>query len=265
MPRIRSLKPEIFCSPQIMNVSRDARLLLVGLITQADDEGRGSADPRKLRATVFPGDEDMTPLRIGELLAELGRETLVQLYSATEHCNVYALPTWRRHQRIDRPSASSYPPPPATDHEDPTKNRRSIVEDSTKTRRGSEGSDGSDRKDRKGSLLGGRSRAPPDKQLVDTELEQLREAYPKRAGDQRWTKARSAIDARLRAGDTFDAMLAGVQRYAAFCTAEGMTGTKFVKQAATFFGPERGFAEPWEIPGKCKGKRSEERRGGRAC
>lgn len=72
--------------------------------------------------------------------------------------------------------------------------------------------------------------------------------YPKRAGGNSRRDALKAWNARLAAGDTAGAMLAGVRRYAEFCAATGKIGTEFVKQAATFFGPSRHFAEPWSIP-----------------
>jgi hypothetical protein len=54
MARIRTLKPTVWLSPQIMNLSHGARLLFIGLITQADDEGRGIADIRRSRPSIFP-------------------------------------------------------------------------------------------------------------------------------------------------------------------------------------------------------------------
>lgn len=43
-------------------------------------------------------------------------------------------------------------------------------------------------------------------------------------------------------------MLAGVKRYAAYARVTGSIGTQFVKQAATFFGPDRHFEESWQAP-----------------
>lgn len=43
-------------------------------------------------------------------------------------------------------------------------------------------------------------------------------------------------------------MLDGVKRYAARVRATGNTGTQFVKQAATFFGPDRHFEDYWQQP-----------------
>lgn len=117
MPRIRTLKPEINQSPQVMNLSRDARMLFcLGLILQADDEGRGIADPRKLKAAVFPGDDDITSTRVLELLAEVESQGLCITYDANGHGRVYALPSWRSHQYVEKAKKSNYPQPPALPH-----------------------------------------------------------------------------------------------------------------------------------------------------
>jgi hypothetical protein len=42
----------------------------------------------------------------------------------------------------------------------------------------------------------------------------------------------------------------GAQRYAAFCDATNKTGTEFVMQAATFFGPDKHYENDWAIPGQ---------------
>ena len=72
--------------------------------------------------------------------------------------------------------------------------------------------------------------------------------YPVRSGGQPWTKALKAINARLREGEQWGTILTGVRRYAAFCDVTNKTGTEYVKQAATFCGPEKHFLESWEPP-----------------
>ncbi|MFL9979741.1 hypothetical protein [Paraburkholderia graminis] len=72
--------------------------------------------------------------------------------------------------------------------------------------------------------------------------------YPKRAGGNSKHAALKAWNARIAAGDHAANMLAGVHRYAAFCIATGKVGTEYVKQASTFFGPARHFADAWDIP-----------------
>jgi hypothetical protein len=142
MPRIRSIKPEIFVSPQVMNLSRDARLLFIGLISQADDEGRGTADPRKLKAAIFPGDDDIPSASVHALLAELEAQALCVTYDGNGHGRLYALPSFREHQYIQKPKKSSYPGPPnGSDHGN--------VQEQSDTSTGGSDRIGSDRMDRK--------------------------------------------------------------------------------------------------------------------
>ena len=79
-------------------------------------------------------------------------------------------------------------------------------------------------------------------------LDAFKAAYPKRAGSQPWLKAAAAATARMKEGCTFDSMVSGARRYAAFCEASEQLNTKFVMQASTFLGPERHFLEAWDPP-----------------
>lgn len=76
----------------------------------------------------------------------------------------------------------------------------------------------------------------------------IRMLYPSRVGSQRWADAIGHYRANLRAGHSAEVQRAGVERYLAFCNAEGITGTRTVQQAATFLGRNRGFLEPWTSP-----------------
>lgn len=86
------------------------------------------------------------------------------------------------------------------------------------------------------------------KQDYSTEFEEAWKAYPKRAGGNPKPSAWKHWKARLKEGITPDDMLAGVQRYAAYVRATGKTNSEYVKQAATFFGPDHHFAESWDAP-----------------
>lgn len=103
------------------------------------------------------------------------------------------------------------------------------------------------------SLLGGRvapSHAMP-------EFETLKSLYPKRAGDQRWPAAAKACTARMREGHTWQEIIDGVTRYAEYVRATGKTGTEYVQQAATFLGPNKGFAQPWGKPASAQATKLE--------
>jgi uncharacterized protein YdaU (DUF1376 family) len=98
---------------------------------------------------------------------------------------------------------------------------------------------------------------PPAPDPLDVEFEQLQRAYPKRAGGQRWTEARKALNARKREGHSFADILAGVERYAKFIRATGKERTEYVQQAATFLGTNRGFLETWDnAPNKAERQQS---------
>jgi len=86
------------------------------------------------------------------------------------------------------------------------------------------------------------------KQNYSSEFEGAWQAYPKRSGANNKSAAWKAWCARVKAGVASETMVAGVRRYAAYVQATGKCGTEYVKQAATFFGPDHHFDEVWDIP-----------------
>jgi len=54
MPRIRTVKPEFFDDEKLGTVSRDARLIFIGLLIFADDYGVVKGNSRWLKARIFP-------------------------------------------------------------------------------------------------------------------------------------------------------------------------------------------------------------------
>ena len=89
------------------------------------------------------------------------------------------------------------------------------------------------------------------------EFEQAWLAYPKRAGGNSKSAAFKAWKARLNEGVNPETMLEGVKRYAGWVSAMGNSGTQFVKQAVTFFGPDRHFEESWEVPAVSAARRKD--------
>ena len=89
------------------------------------------------------------------------------------------------------------------------------------------------------------------------EFEQAWLAYPKRAGGNSKSAAFKAWKARLNEGVKPETMLEGVKRYAGWVSAMGNSGTQFVKQAVTFFGPDRHFEESWEVPAVSAARRED--------
>lgn len=108
MGRIRTIKPEFVQSENLGRCSRDARLLFILLFTMVDDHGRGRAASRMLASSLFPYDED-APGLIDGWLDEL--ESVESIVRYIVDGSVYLeIPKWAQHQKVDRPSASKFPP-----------------------------------------------------------------------------------------------------------------------------------------------------------
>ena len=82
MARIRTIKPEFWTSEQVMECSPLARLLFIGVWNFCDDAGNHPMSAKTLKALVFPGD-DITSAKVGELLAELSTNGLIDLYEVS--------------------------------------------------------------------------------------------------------------------------------------------------------------------------------------
>lgn len=75
------------------------------------------------------------------------------------------------------------------------------------------------------------------------EFEEFWSAYPKREGGNSKKGAFKAWNARLRSGVKADELILAAKRYAAEQQAAGKVGTAYVKQAATFLGPDEHWRE----------------------
>ena len=95
---------------RIVSLSRDARLLLLGLVTMADDEGRFRARSTTIVGHVFPGDDDAVEL-LRKWIGEIRKQGLVVFY-VVDGTPYGAFRHWRRHQKINKPTRSDLPAPP---------------------------------------------------------------------------------------------------------------------------------------------------------
>ncbi len=109
MARIRSIKPDIWDDERFGRLSLAARLLFIGLISQADDSGRMRANERLVSSKVFPYDNPAAVDTAG-LLVELNSMGMITLYSVNGF-EYLEIPGFTRHQKIDKPSPSVMPGP----------------------------------------------------------------------------------------------------------------------------------------------------------
>lgn len=100
----RCIPTSLFASPDFFELSSDTvRLIFLGLILDADDEGRGSAHPRLLARKL-----DKTPQEIEQALAELQTHESVCCYMVRGR-RYYVLTHWQKYQVLSHPTPSSYP------------------------------------------------------------------------------------------------------------------------------------------------------------
>lgn len=169
MARIRSIKPGFWTDEKLTQLSRDARLTFLGLISaMADDAGRCKGDTRLVKAAVWPLDDDIDTADIRahlEQLADTGR-IVIYWHDRAEYIQIV---NWKRHQRIDKPRPSEHPEPPIQQGSllEDSKTPLRIVPDvsalDTDTERDMEGNG-------KGSGAEGPSAAPPAAVLAALQL-----------------------------------------------------------------------------------------------
>ena len=107
----RIIKESTFTSDRIAALSDFEFRLWVGLITQADDTGRGDARPAIIKGRVFALRERTTISDIDKALHALAAHGCVGLYTV-DGKPYYAFPHWADHQRV-RDVKSKFPAPPA--------------------------------------------------------------------------------------------------------------------------------------------------------
>lgn len=119
MARRRMIDPGIWQSEAFARLGDRARILYIGMFSNADDHGRGRARPAYLRSVVFPYDEELTTAKVQAALTEIARWMNVTLYEHEGGC-YYAFTNWRAWQRIEKPQPSRLPPPPGEEENDDT-------------------------------------------------------------------------------------------------------------------------------------------------
>lgn len=109
MARIRTTKPSFWGSGTVAKLSRDARLLALGLISMADDDGRFLGSTAAINGFVFPND-DLPPKAVRRWLDELAKVGLIREY-VHDGVSYAAFPSWHEHQVINRYTPSVLPEP----------------------------------------------------------------------------------------------------------------------------------------------------------
>lgn len=220
--RSRNIKPGFFQNEDLVELVPETRLLFIGLWLMADRDGRLEDRPKKIKMQVFPADS----WDVDSMLSDLTERGLIDRYVVDSKAYI-SIPAWDKHQNPHvKEKASTIPAP---DKSGTSTVLTGLIPDS----------------------LIPDSLIPDSKPLapsVPGEFASLKAKYPKRIGSQPWGKAEKAVNARLKDGATWQQLFDGLERYEKFCIATDKLRTPYVMQAATFFGPEKHYLEPWDIP-----------------
>ena len=185
------IDPSFWTDEKLGECTRDERLLFMGLISNADDEGYGRANPKLLRSSIFPYDD----LRVSDLdkwLSRLGGFGLIALYQVKGQ-TYYYLPNFSRYQTINRPTPSSIPKPDEDSKDTLTEDSLSAHGGLTEDSRLKEIEE--KRREKKDMSSGDDASAPVDVQSIVEAFNSICASLPKVRGlsDQRRKAIRKAV------------------------------------------------------------------------
>lgn len=241
--RIRSIKPEFWRSPDIASLTREERLLFIGLWQYVDDNGVGIDDERLIASDLFPLDEDPSETRayVSASLASLSRVSLVTRYEVDGRRYLH-ISTWKRHQRVDNPNKPRYPLPPV-ESDPPT--RRNIDGDASLAR---------DTRETPASLAPGTEeqgnssstspRVSPRAKAPEPEppgFAEFYEAYPRKRERK---KAAHAYRSALKAGAQPERLVQAAKTYALACRGKKI---EYVKYPASWLNAGAYDDEPEQV------------------
>lgn len=125
------IDPSMWINEDFGTLSVLAKLVFIGLFSNADDEGKGKASPAYIKAVLFPYNDDLRIADIEKALLEISSKMSVIFYSCDEN-KYYTLTSWNTFQKIDKPTESKIP-----DYDVTNQNIRLLFEEcSTKGSRG---------------------------------------------------------------------------------------------------------------------------------
>ena len=107
MARARSIKPGFFKNEQLAELPHPARLLFAGLWTIADRAGRLEDRPKRIKAEIFPYENQP----VDRLLESLNKAGFIVRYESGGN-HFISIPTWGKHQNPHIKEAASTIPAP---------------------------------------------------------------------------------------------------------------------------------------------------------
>jgi hypothetical protein len=118
MARKRMIDPSFWDDLNVAKLSIPARLCFIGMVSNADDEGRIEADPRYIKRAVFGFDDDLTSSDITGYLAEIETSCPGVVFYQVDGRALASFSKWKQYQYIQKPQPSRLPAVPVTEQYD---------------------------------------------------------------------------------------------------------------------------------------------------
>lgn len=111
MARKRLISPEIWESQSFGELTILAKILFIGMISQADDDGKGILSAQFLKSRILPYNKAIRIADVDKALKEIGHKTST-IYYEVYGKKYYIFENWQKWQMINCPTPSKLPDPP---------------------------------------------------------------------------------------------------------------------------------------------------------
>jgi len=128
MPRRRMIDPTFWIDPDVRKLSLEERLLFIGCISMADDEGRLLGSPEYLKAQIFPYDPKISVGKVKRWRDNIAKNLKNFLLYDNSGVEYVAFIKWSYHQKPSHPKSSKLPPPQFSESNQIRKFQESIAE-----------------------------------------------------------------------------------------------------------------------------------------
>ncbi len=107
MARNRMIKPEFWEDEKVGEMSFGARLLFIGSLNYADDEGYIRWNPEYINSSIFIYDK-LSKNKIKSFMKELENLKIVEVFETKAHFFVAKIKNFKKHQKISHPQATKF-------------------------------------------------------------------------------------------------------------------------------------------------------------
>jgi hypothetical protein len=234
MARIRSIHPALFTDEAFVSVSMPARVLLMGLWTEADDQGVFDWKPVTIKMRLMPVDN----VDIAALLQELGQADVIKQFSeggrllgAIRNFCKFQRPKTPKYREIKSTEIRIYisSPYPASGVDEAE--REQFPQNGEMPPQMEEEGGMMEEKEEKTSTP-----APP---RAPSRFDEFWKEYPQRDGDNPRKTAEKKFNALVKTGVDPDLIIAGAKRAAHDARRRNVYGTQYVPQAIKWLNDQR--------------------------